>query len=92
MKYLNLHYIYSIVVSALLITSCGTQDVIPQVETVEEPSKSIDAGTEAKNTEVVSDGINYAIYIDSKTKISFVYPENWQQIPLMNMMWSSEAQ
>ena len=92
MKYLNFQHISFVVVSALLITSCGTQDVIPQVETVEEPSKSIDTATEVKNTEIVSDGINYAIYIDSKTKISFVYPENWQQIPLMNMMWSSEAQ
>jgi len=81
MKYLNLQYISSVVVSALLITSCGTQEPIPQVETVEEPTKSIDTATEAKNTEIVSDDINYAIYTNSKTKISFIYPDNWQQIP-----------
>ena len=90
MKYLNLQRLTFTVIVALFITSCGAQDPVTQVETVEEltktlePTKSIDIPTETPNTEIASDEINYTIYTDFKSKISIMYPENWQQVPHEN--------
>ena len=90
MKYLNLQHLTFTVIATLFMSSCGTQDPVTQVETVEEstqslePTQSIDIPTETPNTEIASDEINYAIYTDSKSKISIMYPENWQQVPHEN--------
>ena len=90
MKYLNLQHLTFTVIATLFMSSCGTQDPVTQVETVEEstqslePTQSIDIPTETPSTEIASDEINYAIYTDSKSKISIMYPENWQQVPHEN--------
>ena len=87
MKYLKLQHLTFTVIVTLFMTSCGAQDPVTQVETVEEstkslePTKSIDIPTETPNTEIASDKLNYAIHTDSKSKISIMYPENWQQVP-----------
>ena len=85
MKYLNLQRILLQAALVSLIISCGTQDPILEAQTVEEattsiePTKSIDKTIENDSTEIVSEEMNYAIYTDSKTKVSLNYPASWEQ-------------
>ena len=90
MQYLKLKYIFYVMILALLITSCDAPDPVSPGVAVEEstkslePTKSIDIPTETPKNAIDSDEINYAIYTDSKSKISIMYPENWQQVPREN--------
>ena len=90
MKYLKENYLICLFIFSLLLSSCNSEDSVTTNESVEketksiEHTKSIDTVVETEDIKTDNDEIKYAIYTDYKSKISIMYPENWQELTREN--------